>query len=84
MTTTNPFVRIDDQIVEKLPGGRLAIGSIADYERRHGVKLDIKKVPYVSTGSTLTDIIMLECLAKSTNPNCFEELQVFYPFVRNN
>lgn len=56
--TTIQFFRIDNQIVEKLPGGFM-IGPIKRYEKKHGVKLDLDMVPYVSNGSRRSDNLYL-------------------------
>ena len=52
------FFRIDNQIVERLSGGFM-IGSIKRYEKKHGVKLDLDSVPYVSFGSRGKDNMFL-------------------------
>jgi len=76
---TNPFVRIDNQIVERLPTGGIAIGSIRLYERQHKVKLDLSIVPYVSTGNRRSDSLFIQRLLDSNNPNRFTDLPVVYP-----
>jgi hypothetical protein len=56
--TTIQFFRIDNQIVERLPGGFM-VGPIKRYEKKHGVKLDLDRVPYVSLGSRGKDNMFL-------------------------
>ena len=56
--TTIQFFRIDNQIVERLPGGFM-VGPIKRYEKKHGVKLDLDKVPYISIGNRGKDNMFL-------------------------
>lgn len=56
--TTLQFFRIDNQIVERLPGGFM-VGPIKRYEKKHGVKLELDKVPYVSLGTRGKDNMFL-------------------------
>ena len=56
--TTIQFFLIDNQIVERLPEGFM-VGPIKRYEKKHGVKLDLDKVPYVSFGSRRKDNLYL-------------------------
>jgi len=76
--TTIQFFRIDNQIVEKLPGGFM-IGPIELYEKKHGVKLDLARVPYISIGTSGKDNMFLMNLMDSDNPTRFEDLPIIFP-----
>jgi hypothetical protein len=76
--TTIQFFRIDNQIVEKLPGGFM-VGPIRLYEKKHGVKLDLDIVPYVSFGSRGKDNMFLMNLMDSEDPIRFEDLPIIVP-----
>ena len=56
--TSIQFFLIDNQIVERLPGGFM-VGPIKRYEKKHGVKLDLDIVPYVSFGNRRKDNLFL-------------------------
>ena len=75
--TTIQFCRIDNQIIEKLPGGFM-IGPIARYEKTHGVKLELSRVPYVSMGSRYKDNKYLVKLMDSDTSR-FEDLPIIIP-----
>jgi hypothetical protein len=76
--TLYPFIRIDNLIVEKLEGG-YAVGPIRLYERRHGVRLDLSTMPYVSTGSRQSDNLFIQRLLHSNHPMQWDDLPVVYP-----
>ena len=81
MTTTlrNLFVRIDNQIVERLSAGGILVGPIKLFERQHRVRLDLQEVPYVSTGTRLSDNLFIQRLMDSDNPHQFLDPHVMYP-----
>ena len=56
--TSIQFFLIDNQIVEKLTGGFM-VGPIKRYEKKHGIKLDLASVPYVSFGTRKKDNLFL-------------------------
>ena len=82
-TTLNLIVRIDNQIVERLSGGGIIVGPIKLFERRHRVRLDLQEVPYVSTGTRLSDNLFIQRLIlrlmDSDNPDQFLNHHVVYP-----
>jgi len=72
-----PFIRIDNQIVERLGNNGCIIGPIRLFERQNRVRLDLDSVPYVFTGSRLLDTILMQRLL---NGNVlFDNLPVIYP-----
>jgi len=74
------FVRIDNQIVERLACGGIAIGPIRLYKKRHWVKLDLQSVPFVFTGSRLSDSLFMQRLLHSDDPaQSFDNLPVVFP-----
>jgi len=70
------FVRIDNQIVEKIRNG-IKIGSIKLYEKEHKIKLNLEYVPYVFTGSRLSDSLLMQRLISGVVN--YDDLQVVYP-----
>jgi hypothetical protein len=78
-TTLNLIVRIDNQIVERLSGGGIIVGPIKLFERQHRVRLDLQEVPYVSTGTRLSDNLFIQRLMDSDNPDQFLNHHVVYP-----
>ena len=74
--TTIQFFRIDNLIVEKLPHGGIMVGPIKRYEKDHKVKLDLDKVPYISTGSRYSDNIFIQNLMESDYTERFENLPI--------
>jgi hypothetical protein len=75
--STIQFCRIDNQIIEKLPGGFM-ICPITRYEKIHGIKLDLSRVPYVSLGSRGKDNMYLLKLMDSDTSR-FEDLPIIIP-----
>ena len=75
--TTVQFCRIDNQIIEKLPGGFM-ICPIKRYEKIRGIKLDLPKVPYVSMGSRYEDNKFLVKLMDSDTVR-FEDIPFIIP-----
>jgi hypothetical protein len=78
--TTIQFFRIDNLIVERLPGG-IAVGPIRLYEKKHQVTLDLAQVPYLSIGSRRTDSLFIQSLMDSEDPNLFDNLPITVPQV---
>lgn len=76
--TTRSFVRIDNQIVEKF-GNCCIIGPIKLYEKQHKVKLSLETIPYVFTGSRLSDSLLMQRLRSGYIR--FEDLPVVYPYT---
>jgi len=76
--TFRTFLRIDNQIVEKMGNGCI-IGPIRLYERQHKVKLTMDSVPFVFTGSRLSDSILMQRLIAGEVR--FDDLQptIVYP-----
>ena len=75
--STIQFCRIDNQIIEKLPGGFM-ICPIKRYEKIRGIKLDLPKVPYVSLGNRGKDNMYLVKLMDSDTVR-FEDLPIIIP-----
>ena len=76
--TTIQFCRIDNQIVEKLPGGFM-VGPIRRYEKKHGVKLDLASVPYVSFGTRKKDNLFLWKIMDLDNDIRFDDFHIIVP-----
>lgn len=76
--TTIQFFRIDNQIVERLPGGFM-VGPIRRYEKKHGVKLDLASVPYVSFGTRGKDNLFLWNIMDLDNDICFDDFPIIVP-----
>ena len=76
--TTIQFCRIDNQIVEKLPGGFM-VGPIRRYEKKHGVKLDLASVPYVSFGNRKKDNLFLWKIMDLDNDIQWDEFPIIVP-----
>ena len=76
--TTIQFCRIDNQIVEKLPGGFM-VGPIRRYEKKHGVKLDLASVPYVSFGTRKKDNLFLWKIMDLDNDIRFDDFPIMVP-----
>ena len=76
--TTIQFCRIDNQIVEKLPGGFM-VGPIRRYEKKHGVKLDLASVPYVSFGTKKKDNLFLWKIMDLDNDIQWDEFPIIVP-----
>ena len=75
--STIQFCLIDNQIIEKLPGGFM-ICPIKRYEKIRGIKLDLPKVPYVFLGSRYEDNMFLMMLMDS-DASRFEDLPIIIP-----
>jgi hypothetical protein len=75
--TTIQFVRIDNQIIEKIPGGFM-VGPIKLFEKKYGMKLDLDKVPYISLGSRGKDNMFLLNFMDAES-NRFEDLPIIVP-----
>ena len=76
--TTIQFFRIDNQIVERLPGGFM-IGPIKRYEKKHEVKLDLDKVPYVSFGTRKKDNLFLWKIMDLDNDIQWDDFPIIVP-----
>ena len=76
--TTIQFCRIDNQIVEKLPGGFM-VGPIRRYEKKHGVKLDLASVPYVSFGTKKKDNLFLWKIMDLDNDIQWDDFPIIVP-----
>ena len=71
------FIRIDNQIIEKIRNNGLKIGSIKLFEIQHKVKLNLKNVPYVFSGSRLSDSLLIQRLMEGNVK--YEDLNIIYP-----
>ena len=76
--TTIQFCRIDNQIVERVPGGFM-VGPIKRYEKKHGVKLDLDKVPYISFGSRIKDNMFLWDIMDMDYDIQFDDFPIIVP-----
>ena len=76
--TSIQFFLIDNQIVEKLPGGFM-VGPIRRYEKKHGVKLDLDIVPYVSFGTKKKDNMFLWKIMDLDNDIRFDDFHIIVP-----
>ena len=76
--TTIQFCRIDNQIVERDPGGFM-VGPIKRYEKKHGVKLDLDKVPYISFGSRRKDNMFLWDIMDMDYDIQFDDFPIIVP-----
>jgi hypothetical protein len=59
------FIRIDNQIIEKIGNSGFKVSSIKLFERQNRVKLNLENVPYVSSGSRRLDSIIIQNLTIS-------------------
>jgi hypothetical protein len=77
--TTIQFFRIDNQIVERLPGGFM-VGPIKRYEKKHGgVKLDLDIVPYISFGTRGKDNMFLWKIMDLDNDIRWDDFPIIVP-----
>ena len=76
--TSIKFFLIDNQIVEKLPGGFM-VGPIRRYEKKHGVKLDLDIVPYVSFGTKKKDNMFLWKIMDLDNDIQWDDFPIIVP-----
>ena len=78
----NPFemityIRIDNQIVEKLGNSGFRVSSIKLFEKQNKFKLELDKVPYMSSGSRLSDSLIIQKLMDGNIK--YNELKIIYP-----
>ena len=71
------FIRIDNQIIEKIGNNGLKVGSIKLFEKEHRVKLNLKNVPYVFSGSRISDSLLIQKLMDDIVK--YENLNIIYP-----
>ena len=64
--TMTPIFRIDNLIVQKLPRNVLKIEPIVLFQKQQQVTLDLAKIPYVSTGSRVSDNSLVSRLVSGT------------------
>ena len=76
--TTMQFFRIDNQIVERLPGGFM-VGPIKRYEKKQGLKLDLDIVPYVSFGTRKKDNLFLWKIMDLDNDILWDDFPIIVP-----
>ena len=76
--TSIQFFLIDNQIVERLPGGFM-VGPIKRYEKKHGVKLDLDIVPYVSFGTKKKDNMFLWKIMDLDNDIQWDDFPIIVP-----
>ena len=76
--TSIQFFLIDNQIVERLPGGFM-VGPIRRYEKKHGVKLDLDIVPYVSFGTKKKDNMFLWKIMDLDNDIQWDDFPIIVP-----
>lgn len=74
MTT---IFRIDNLIVHRLPRNVLKIEPIALFQKQQQVTLDLAKIPYVSTGSRVSDYSLVARLVSGTTR--LRELSIVLP-----
>ena len=73
------FIRIDNQIVEKISvagNSGIKITPIKLFQKQNKIKLDLNKVPYVSSGSRLSDSLLMQKLGNTIK---YEDLNIIYP-----
>lgn len=58
------FIRIDNQIIEKIGNSGFKVSSIKLFERQNRVKLNLENVPYVSSGSRRLDSLIIQNLTE--------------------
>jgi YesN/AraC family two-component response regulator len=73
------FIRIDNQIIEKIENNGLKVGSIKLFEKQHKVKLNLKNIPYVFSGSRLSDSLLIQKLMDGIVK--YEDLNIIYPNI---
>jgi hypothetical protein len=76
--STIQFFRVDTCIVEMIQGG-ITIGPVHLFEKKHGMRLDLNKVPYISSGNRRTDSLYIQRLMNSDHTLRFEDLPLVYP-----
>jgi len=74
MTT---FIRIDNQIVQRIGNTGFKVGPIKLFEKQNKIKLDLDKVPYVSSGSRLNDSLIIQKLVDGKIK--YEDMNIIYP-----
>lgn len=68
------FIRIDNQIIEKIGNSGFKVSSIKLFERQNRVKLNLENVLYVSSGSRRLDSIIIQNLTEGKIK--YEELDI--------
>ena len=71
------FIRIDNQIIQKIGNTGFKVGPIKLFEKQNKIKLDLNKVPYVSSGSRLSDSLIIQDLFDGKIK--YEDLSIIYP-----
>ena len=71
------FIRIDNQIIQKIGNTGFKVGPIKLFEKQNKIKLDLNKVPYVSSGSRLSDSLIIQNLVNGNIK--YEKLNITYP-----
>lgn len=71
------FIRIDNQIIERIGNTGFKVGPIKFFEKQNKMKLDLNKVPYVSSGSRLSDSLIIQNLIDGNIK--YEDLNIMYP-----
>jgi hypothetical protein len=74
MTT---FIRIDNQIVERFMNNGLKVSSIKLFEKQKNIKLELDKVPYMSSGSRRSDSLIIQNLMDGKIK--YDDLNIIYP-----
>jgi len=75
------FIRIDNVIVEKLGNSGFRAGPIKLFETQNKIKLDLKNVPYVASGSRIEDSLIIQRVLDGTQT--YESLNIIYPDTAN-
>ena len=71
------FIRIDNQIIERIGNTGFKVGPIKLFEKQNKIKLDLNKIPYVSSGSRLSDSLIMQNLVNGNIK--YEKLNITYP-----
>ena len=70
-------IRIGNQVVSELPNNGPSLCSVKRFEKLH--KVNVLTIPYVSTGTRLSDEFLMMNLLNSNNPRRFDSLAIVYP-----
>jgi hypothetical protein len=70
--------RIDNQIIERIGLGGSKISSIKLFERQHRLRLNLDRLPYVTTGSRRLDSLLIQRIMDG-GIGIWDELNIIYP-----
>jgi len=72
--------RIDNQIIQRIGLGGSRISSIKLFERQHRLRLNLDRLPYVTTGSRRLDSLLIQRIMDGVI-GIWDELDIKYPYL---